>query len=101
MLLREKESDAKTWLIDDYEQLRAYVVSPAKTPLRPLGLDLWFKKGFLTWSEVVFHDDSLSDTVRRMTEKDDNPSIPADISISLANILIERSEKNGGYQNQE
>jgi hypothetical protein len=72
-----------------------------------LGLDLWNKKGFLSWSAVIFcGEEDAQKSVLRIPE---NPSdylqtgsgvIPEGLSISLANILMDWSDENGGQQNQ-
>lgn len=97
----------KEILRNNYEQLREYCLSPAKTPARPLGLDLWNKKGFLSWSAVIFcGEENTQKSVFRVLE---NPSdyaqagsavIPEGLSISLANILMDWSDENVGQQNQ-
>jgi len=78
---------------ENYEALRAYVLSPFKTPSRPLGLDLWSKKGFLAWALAVFQHDPTSAYANR-----DAPEVataPSALVIPLANIINEWSNRHG------
>ena len=44
-------------ILKDYEQLRSYVLESVYDFSRPLGLDLFLKKGFLFWIKV--HTESM------------------------------------------
>jgi len=78
---------------DDYESLRFYVLSPVKTPSRPLGLDLWNKKGFLAWSAAVFHNVPPTTDVKGAA--DGHLEAPPALVISIANIMNDWSDKHG------
>ena len=97
----------KSRLWDDYEQLRSYVLSPAKTLSRPLGLDLWRKKGFMSWVDVMLSRENEAEPARYTHGQPGKASasaelplplanIIAELPISLANIILEWSETNGG-----
>jgi len=88
----EGEPGKKTNLRDDYEQLREYFLSPAKTPSRPLGLDLWLKKGFLSWGVTMASRTMQSASYAPTQSK--SHDITADLVLSLSNILVEWSNKN-------
>ena len=88
-------------LRDSYEQLREYCLTSSEAPSRPLGLDLWIKKGFLSWSMAIFSGESPQKLAPRAYAQADNAVMPEGLSISLANILMDWSDKNGGQQNQE
>jgi len=88
-------------LRDDYEELRAYALSPVKTPSRPLGLDLWLKRGFLSWIIAMLRRDSPTTPTSSVPARLENPVIPTGMVMSLSNILMEWSNKNAGQQNQE
>ena len=77
---------------DNYEELRAFALSPVKFPVRPLGLDLWFKKGFLSWSTIMLHRNLPSESIRCTPVHFGIPDISADLTMSLSNILIEWSD---------
>ena len=83
-------------LRDNYEQLREYCLSPAKAPSRPLGLDLWIKKGFLSWSMAIFSGESPQKFVPRVYAQAGSAVATEGLSISLANILMDWSDQNGG-----
>lgn len=100
-MLGKNTTEEKTNLCDNYEELRAYAISPVKIPSQPLGLDLWLKKGFLSWIAIMRHRYSPSIPLRYNPEQSENLDIPIDLVISLSNILTEWSNKNVGKQNQE
>jgi len=79
---------------EGYEALRGYILSPVKAPSRPLGLDLWNKKGFLAWAAATFrHDVTVAPSARAA---DGPASAPPPIVVSLANILNDWSDRYGG-----
>jgi len=80
---------------DDYERLRTYAVSPAKEPSSAIGLDLWLKKGFLSWCVTTLRKFSLPEPVPISPLKVKQPENSPGLSTLLANILIEWSERNG------
>ena len=88
-------------LCDNYEELRAYAISPAKIPSQPLGLDLWLKKGFLSWITIMLRRDSSAISLRYNPVQAANSDIPIDLVISLTNILKEWSDNNVRKRNQE
>jgi len=79
-------------LRDNYEELRAFALSPVKFPVQPLGLDLWLKKGFLSWGAVMLHRNLPTEPNRCVPVHFDTPNISADLTMSLSNILIEWSD---------
>ena len=80
-------------LHDRYEELRAFSLSSFKTISQPLGLDLWLKKGFLSWCVEMMSVGRDSQPVRRAPLRPaQNPGMMADMVISLTNILIQRGE---------
>jgi len=81
-------------LQDDYEELRAYALSPAKTPSRPLGLDLWLKKGFLSWVVAMLFKISELESKQPPTMELEQPLLPENLLIPLTNILMEWSIQN-------
>jgi hypothetical protein len=97
----EGEPGRRTNLRDDYEQLREYFLSPAKTPSRPLGLDLWFKKGFLSWLAGMFSGEPPKESACRIHAHTGNFDVPAGLLMPLVNILMDWGDKNGGQQNQK
>jgi len=82
-------------LRDEYEQLRSYVLSPAKPLTRPLGLDLWCKKGFLSWIDVVLPRDHQEGAAHYTSMHLGNHGIVDGLPVSFANIILERSKTNG------
>ena len=91
-------------LREGYETLRAYVLTPFKTPLRPIGLDLWNKKGFLAWSTTVFSPEPEPAQALPIPGNPDMPNIPAGLLIPIANILNDWSDHYastyGTWENQ-
>jgi len=79
---------------EGYEALRDYILSPVKTPSRPLGLDLWNKKGFLTWAATTFRHDTT--VILSACTANEPTGVPPSMVVSLANILNEWSDKYGG-----
>jgi hypothetical protein len=75
----------------DYEELRAYVLAPIKTPSRPLGLDLWNKKGFLAWSLVSFHHTPPPACAKHSTSG--GLQAPSALVIPLTNIISDWSNR--------
>jgi len=102
--LADKES-----LRDTYEELRAFAISPVKIPTQPMGLDLWLKRGFLSWIIITLRKDPPQ--ISRDPIRGENPGLPAaqvkntsvppGLVISLSNILMEWSDKNVRQQDQE
>lgn len=86
------DQEGKSRLREDYEQLRAYALSPVKEPSRPIGLDLWGKKGFLAWSVIILHREAPP--VNLTPARTMNHDIPTDLLISLTNILMKWSDEN-------
>jgi len=82
-------------LWNDYEQLRSYALSPTKSLSHPIGLDLWCKKGFLSWIGVLANRDyQVTPVDRNRPIQHDKPNIPAELATSLANIITEWSDSN-------
>jgi len=76
---------------DGYEALRAYSLSPIKEPTRPLGLDLWNKKGFLEWSLIAFHHNPPVEQARRIATV--TLDVPSALVIHLSNIINDWSNR--------
>jgi len=90
-----RELEDKGRLQDDYEQLRSYALTPVKTLSHPIGLDLWGKKGFLSWVDVMLQRGCTEGPAYHTTTKADEPTAPAKLPVSLANIFIEWGITNG------
>ena len=89
-------------LINWYEQLRAYVVSPCKTLSTPLGFSLWIKKGFKGWMTVLGSyksDCKNKKIIPELGQSDnlDNSAIPAEfkkeLAIVITNMILSRRVK--------
>jgi len=100
--LAENTPEKKAYLHESYEELRAYALSAFKNPSQPLGLDLWIKKGFLSWCIIMLRKDVPVTPILRV-HKQHTPAgtLAADLTISLSNILSEWSSLHGGQQNKE
>ena len=83
----------KAHLLNDYEQLRAYALSSIKVPSRPLALDLWLKKGFLSWIITMLSKATKPEPLRHVPALVESSYISADLLISIANILLEWSKQ--------
>jgi len=70
-----------TQLRDNYEQLRTYALSPVKAPLQPIGLDLWIKKGFWAWWDILIHR-KTPPPINTYKARPDNLNISADLLIT-------------------
>jgi len=90
--ITEKE---KLCLEDDYEQLRSYALSPIKTLSHPLGLDLWCKKGFLSWINVMLKWGNREELTYKAPMQSDNHYTWDELSTSLTNMFIEWREIHG------
>jgi len=89
--------------LDGYEQLRSYALSTLKTISRPLGLDFWFKKGFLSWIDVMlrkeYPEEHICGTFRQKNSPNESvfhapkqfvkSNISVEFPISLANIVCQ------------
>jgi len=89
----------KAQLQSSYEALRDYVLSPAKTPSRPLGLDLWNKKGFSAWAAAVFHH--VPPTASTRSTMQAASAAPHALVIPLANIVSDWSDNNCGHYDKQ
>ena len=83
----------KAQLQAGYEELRAYALSMVKAPSRPLGLDMWNKKGFLRWAAASYHRAPPVPPAKRSAS--DPLDVPIALVISLANIINDWSERYG------
>jgi hypothetical protein len=84
---------------EGYEALREYILSPAKNPSRPLGLDLWNKKGFLTWAATALrHDVTALPSARAANEA---TCAPPSLAVSMANILNDWSDRHGRFNGKQ
>jgi hypothetical protein len=81
-------------LQEDYEELRSYAISSAKTISHPVGLDLWLKKGFMSWTGMMLLKDREKEPSVRAPMGSGNAYVLSEVPISLANIIIEWSEVN-------
>jgi hypothetical protein len=88
-------AEEKIRLRDGYEELRSYAISPLKALSHPLGLDLWCKKGFITWIDVMLYRGYPAATVQRAPIQPGSQSLPHELPISLANIIIDWRKANG------
>jgi hypothetical protein len=89
-------------LINWYEQLRAYVVSPCKTLSTPLGFNLWIKKGFKGWMSVLvsYKNDCKNKKIipeLGQTHNLHNSSVPAEsrkeLALLITNMILSRRVK--------
>jgi hypothetical protein len=79
---------------DSYEELRAFALSNIKTQSQPLGLDLWLRKGFLSWSMILLYKNSLAEPIRRTSERVKSIDDTTALVQSISNMLIEWEDKN-------
>jgi hypothetical protein len=98
-VFEENKPEGNQTLSDGYEKLRDFILSPVKVPSQPLGLDLWLKRGFLSWGRAMSRRDLP--LPRRIPERPQNDDISDGLVMSLSNILAEWSDKNVRRQNQE
>ena len=89
-------------LINWYEQLRAYAISPCKTLSTPLGLNLWIKKGFKGWMTVLVSYKSDCKNKKIISEAGqndnlDNSAIPTEfrkeLALLITNMILSRRVK--------
>jgi len=80
--------------LKDYEQLRSYVLESIYDFSRPLGLDLFLKKGFLFWIKIQSESTACHKPVRESEQvikksvfllKD----LQQEITLLLANMILE------------
>jgi hypothetical protein len=84
-------------LHDGYEELRAYALSKIKFPSQPLGLDLWLKKGFLAWAEIMLCRDLPAKSINCAPMRPEKFDLAMALVLSISNILTEWSENNVGF----
>jgi hypothetical protein len=86
-------------VLKDYESLRSYVLESVYDFSRPLGLDLFLKKGFLFWVKIQIESTFChkpaceSEQVIRKSEflvQD----LQQEITMLLANMILEGSSSN-------
>ena len=82
----------KVQLRDNYERLRAYILSPIKAPTQIIGLDLWLKRGFLAWIASALNRISPPEPIGGIVTRSESADVSADLVAALTNILIEWSE---------
>jgi hypothetical protein len=80
-------------LQDGYEALRAYALSMVKTPSRPLGLDMWNKKGFLTWAAASCRRAAPPAPTMRVAAG--HLGAPSALMMPLTNIIEDWSDRYG------
>ena len=83
--------------LKDYEDLRSYVLESIYDFSRPLGLDLFLKKGFLFWIKTekeskVYHEPVYEP--ERITKNSEflPDDLQQEITIILANMILERTK---------
>ena len=81
-------------MLKDYESLRSYVLDGVCNFSRPLGLDLFLKKGFLFWIKTEKESKFYHEPVLKTETIIKNPEfLPDDlqqeITIILANMILE------------
>ena len=89
-------TDVRFCLLDDYEQLRSYAIAPVKAPAHPLGLDLWMKRGFLSWGTLMASRGSMPKPDRHPPAQAETRNISNDLVMAFANMLTEWGEQNVG-----
>ena len=81
-------------MLKDYEDLRSYVLESIYDFSRPLGLDLFLKKGFLFWIKIQSESTTYHKPVRE-SEKAVKKSVflaqdlQQEITLLLANMILE------------
>jgi len=86
-------------LLKDYEELRSYVLDSICGFSRPLGLDLFLKKGFLKWmqiqAECTVYRKSVQKVDITINEEGLLPKdLQNDITLLLANMILEERSSN-------
>ena len=89
---KEVISDAGS-LLSGYEDIRSYVTGDICGFSRPLGLDLFLKKGFLKWMQVQQESGLWARSVKEPNIKKEPGFLPGDqeqeITMILANMILE------------
>ena len=89
---KEAVSDAGS-LLKDYEDIRSYVTGDIHGFSRPLGLDLFLKKGFLKWMQVQQESGIWARPVKEPNIVKEPGFLPQDreqeITMILANMILE------------
>ena len=60
---------------------------------RAIGLDLWNKKGFLTWSKIIFSNDPSYTEKSVILPQPAASEIQPNLILHLANLLTDWSKK--------
>ena len=80
-------------LLSGYEDIRSYIIDDICGFSRPLGLDLFLKKGFLRWIEVQKESEIWARPADEPNIKKEPGSLPGDqeqeITLLLANMILE------------
>lgn len=81
-------------MLKDYEQLRSYVLESVYDFSRPLGLDLFLKKGFLFWIKIQSESTACHKPVReseQVIKKSEflAQDLQQEITLLLANMILE------------
>jgi len=80
-------------LLKDYEDIRSYVTGHICGFSRPLGLDLFLKKGFLKWMHVQQECGIWARPVKETNINKEPGFLPGDreqeITLILANMILE------------
>lgn len=81
-------------MLKDYEQLRSYVLESVYDFSRPLGLDLFLKKGFLFWIKIqseseVYHKPVLESEKAVKKSEFLAQDLQQEITLLLANMILE------------
>ncbi|MHB8280640.1 MAG: hypothetical protein ACYDIA_23800 [Candidatus Humimicrobiaceae bacterium] len=81
-------------MLKDYEDLRSYVLESICGFSRPLGLDLFLKKGFLSWIKIqaeseVYHKPVLESELRIKKPGFLPQDLQQEITLLLANMILE------------
>ena len=89
---KEVISDAGS-LLSGYEDIRSYVTGDICGFSRPLGLDLFLKKGFLKWMQVQQESGIWARSVKESNIKKEPGFLSGDqeqeITMILANMILE------------
>ena len=81
-------------MLKDYEDLRSYVLESICGFSRPLGLDLFLKKGFLSWIKIQTESTAYHKPLHESEQVIKKPGfllkdLQQEITLLLANMILE------------
>ncbi len=84
-------------MLKDYESLRSYAFEGTCNFSRPLGLDLFLKKGFLKWIQIQAESEVWAKPVKREIAKKPEflpQGLQQETTMLLANMILEQRSGN-------